>query len=238
MNIKEMLAPTGSKCRCGRKLKGFVGVTIHNTGNAVKGANALSHARYLQGGGKDNFASWHYCVDENMITRSIPEDEVAWHAADGTGNGNMKTIAIEICMNSDGAIRKATDNAAELAADILKRHGIKKADNFLHQHNRWSGKNCPQMIRQGVPYDWQTFLTKVNAQLQDKPKHSDDYIKVQAKYGFDDSTMSYLQDYKYADALFLEMLESSNQQDYQINTINYISSYKYGKEVFAKLAKQ
>lgn len=162
MDIKKMFAPKGSKCRSGRRLKGFVGVTIHNTGNTGKGANALSHAKYLQGSGKDYFASWHYCVDEKNITQSIPENEVAWHAADGNGSGNMKTIAIEICMNSDGDISEATNNAAELAADILKRQGIKKADNFLHQHNRWSGKNCPQMIRRGIPYSWEEFIAKVN----------------------------------------------------------------------------
>lgn len=167
LNIKEMLAPKESKCRSGRRLKGFVGVTIHNTGNKGKGADALSHAKYLQGSGKDQFASWHYCVDEKNITQSIPENEVAWHAADGNGSGNMKTIAIEICMNSDGDILKATNNAAELAADILKRRGIKKADNFLHQHNRWSGKNCPQMIKQGVPYSWEEFIAKVNEFLKE-----------------------------------------------------------------------
>lgn len=229
MNIKEILAPLGSKCRSGRKLKGFVGVTIHNTGNKSKGANALSHANYLRGGGKDNFASWHYCVDDKLITRSIPEDEAAWHAADGTGNGNMKTIAIEICMNSDGDILKATDNAAELAADILKRHGIKKADNFLYQHNRWSGKNCPQMIRQGIPYDWSAFVSKVNAFL----KRSLGYDKVQAKFGFNDATMAYLEAYKYSDALFTKML--SGQCEFEKETTSYILAYKYGKEVFEKL---
>lgn len=231
--IKEMLAPKGSKCRSGRPLTSFVGVTIHNTGNTGVGANALSHGKYLQGGGRDKSASWHYCVDEHSITRSIPESEVAWHAGDGTGNGNMKTVAIEICMNSDGDIRKATDNAAEVTADILKRHGISVADGYVYQHNNWSGKNCPQMIRQGKPYDWQMFLAKVNVHLQGKA-HSENYTKVQSLFGFEDATMDYLAAYKYGEDLFLKMLIGGDQS-YQTSTINYILGYKYGKEIFQKL---
>lgn len=29
------------------------------------------------------------------------------------------------------------------------------------QHNHWSGKDCPNRIRKGEPYNWQTFLRKV-----------------------------------------------------------------------------
>lgn len=180
MEIIEMLAPKGSKCRPGRKLNGFMGVTIHNTGNASKGADALAHARYLQGSGQNTAASWHYCVDGNRATRSIPEDEIAWHAGDGSGNGNYKTIAIEICMNADGNIQKATDNAVSLAADILSRHGVFEGKGHLFEHNHWSGKNCPQKIREGIPYDWDTFCGKVEACLKEEEnmKMEDVTVKV------------------------------------------------------------
>lgn len=162
IKITQMLAPViPSGARSGRKLAGFIGVTIHNTGNAGKGANAEAHGHLMQGGGKTKQVSWHYAVDERQAVQSIPESEVAWHAADGTGPGNTKTIAIEICMNCDGDLRKATDNGAELAADILKRHGVVKAAGHLYQHHDWSGKNCPQMIRDGKPYCWETFCSKV-----------------------------------------------------------------------------
>lgn len=164
MQIIKMLAPIG-KARSGRKRTGFMGVTIHNTGNDKKGADAKAHGRYLQGNGKDTATSWHYAVDSTCAVQSVPEDEIAWHAGDGQGRGNLQTIAIEICMNSDGDLLKATDNAAELAADILRRNGIVNAPGWLWQHNNWSGKNCPQMIRAGKPYDWKTFVGKVQAHL-------------------------------------------------------------------------
>lgn len=164
--VKVMLAPKGSKARPGYKITDFKGVTIHNTGNTASGATALSHGNYLQNGGSKNYASWHYCVDHNIATQSIPESENAWHAGDGNGTGNRKTIAIEICMNQGGDIIYATENAAMLTAKILKRHGHKKAvsNSNVFQHNRFSsyGKNCPQMIRSGRPYSWTTFVSRVN----------------------------------------------------------------------------
>ncbi len=161
LNIIEKLAPI-SKCRSGRQRTGFSGVTIHNTGNAEKTATALAHANYLRGSGKDITMSWHYVIDSTNIYRCIPENEAAWHAGDGQGDGNFKTIAIEICMNPETNLLVATDNTAELTANILKRNGVFDVKNFVHQHNRWSGKNCPQMLREGKPYDWNTFLSKVN----------------------------------------------------------------------------
>ena len=183
-------------------------MTIHNTGNTSKGADAFSHARYLRGGGKDTAASWHYCVDENTATRSIPETEVAWHAGDGSGAGNMRTVAIEICMNADGDLRKATDNAAELAADILARHGIRTAQGHLYQHHDWSGKNCPQMIRAGKPCTWATFCEKVQDCLDGKGTEMTETEArkiIQTACGFEDQTIQFLEAYRYHEALLTKL---------------------------------
>lgn len=169
MEIIKMLAPVnGSGARSGRKRTGLVGVTIHNTDNFNEGAGAINHGKYLQNGGSTKQASWHYAVDDASIVQSIPEEEVAWHAGDGTGNGNYQTIAIEICVNPDSDLTKATDNAATLVADILKRYGLKAS--ALFQHNHWSGKNCPSQIRQGKPYSWETFCKKVSEQYGVQPE--------------------------------------------------------------------
>ncbi len=147
VQVLEMLAPRGSNCRPLYRLPNFIGVTIHETANRNPTAGALNHAKYLQGSGQYNSVSWHYAVDDHLITRSIPEDEIAWHAGDGrSGNGNLKTISIEICVNQDSNIETARRNAAELAADILKRHNIYNAKASLFMHKDWSGKNCPTII--------------------------------------------------------------------------------------------
>lgn len=164
MEIKQMLAPViYDGARSGIKRTRNGGVTVHNTGNYSKGAGALNHGTYLQSGGAHTQTSWHYAVDDTNIVQSIPSDEVAWHAGDGQGNGNMTTEAIEICVNPDSDIRKATDNAAWLAAQRLKAQG--HGTDHLYQHHDWSGKNCPEEIRKGNPYDWATFKAKVAGYL-------------------------------------------------------------------------
>lgn len=157
--IKEMLAPRGSAARPGSVLAPQY-ITIHNTANASKGAGADAHGRYLQGAGGKNSVSYHYAVDDGLIVRIIPDVEVAWHAGDGgNGPGNRKSLAIEICENPESNLTKATDNAAELTARLMKDYNIPLGN--VVQHNHWSGKNCPHLLRAGKPYGWETYLAKV-----------------------------------------------------------------------------
>lgn len=159
---KDYAPVVSSGARPGIKMSKCIGVTIHNTDNSGVGADAKAHANLLKNSWKNKQQSWHFAVDENGAYQSIPTDEIAWHAGDGgSGKGNTQTIAIEICMNSDGDLQKATDNAAQLAAQQLKEKGL-SADK-LYQHHDWSGKNCPSQIRAGKPYNWSTFKSKVAA---------------------------------------------------------------------------
>lgn len=161
VTIKTKLIPANTAARSGYSMVPKY-ITIHNTANLSRGADAESHANYLQGGGKNTSTSYHYVVDDKEVYKLLPDNEVAWHAGDGgRGTGNRQSLAIEICENSDGNLLKATDNAAELTAHLMKLHSIPLSN--VVQHNRWSGKNCPNRIRKGEPYNWQTFLNKVQA---------------------------------------------------------------------------
>lgn len=166
MNIVKMLAPSNTSARPSKKLSSFLGVTIHETANTAKGSGSINHANYLKNNAKSLNKSWHYCVDEKIITQSIPEEEVALHS--GTSKGNYNTVAIEICVNSDGDFQKALENAAELTADILKRNGItvNNYKNYIFQHNSWSGKDCPHNLRSGKPYSWDYFIGLVGNHLK------------------------------------------------------------------------
>ena len=161
--IKTKLIPINTAARSGYVLKPKY-ITIHNTANTDVGANAERHAIYMQGSGKNSTASYHYVVDDTEIYRLLPDNEVAWHAGDGEyGTGNRQSLAIEICENVDGNLLKATNNAVELTAYLMKLYNIPLSN--VVQHNHWSGKNCPNRIRKGEPYNWQTFLNKVQAAL-------------------------------------------------------------------------
>lgn len=161
MKINQLLIPKSkTKTRPGIKMTPKY-ITIHETGNSNKGANANAHAR-LQYNGNSRQASWHFQVDDKEIWQSLPTNEVGWHAGDGRGPGNMSSIAIEICVNSDGNFAKARANAAWLAAKLMKDHKI-PIKNVV-QHHKWSGKNCPQKIRAGGL--WNSFIKQVEGEYK------------------------------------------------------------------------
>lgn len=161
--IKTKLIPNNTAARSGYWLVPKY-ITIHNTANTDVGADAENHAIYMQGSGKNSTASYHYVVDDKEIYKLLPDNEVAWHAGDGeNGTGNRQSLAIEICENKDGNLLNATNNAVELTVYLMKTYNIPLS--CVVQHNHWSGKNCPNRIRKGEPYNWQTFLNKVKTAL-------------------------------------------------------------------------
>lgn len=158
--IEDIIPQKGGKVRPGEvRTKKFI--TIHETGNFSKGANAKNHSIYLKNLAIANttYVSWHYTVDDTCAYHHIPDDEIAWHAGDGRkeGGGNMASIGIEICVNPDGDFNKSMDNAAWLTAKLLKENNL--TISAVKQHHDFSGKNCPQTIREkGL---WNSFLTTV-----------------------------------------------------------------------------
>lgn len=97
-------------------------ITVHNTSNTAKGADAASHARYVKN--PETATSWHFTVDDEKIYQHLPLNENGWHAGDGNGTGNRKSIGIEICENSDGDFEKAVSNAQWLIKKLMKEQGF------------------------------------------------------------------------------------------------------------------
>ncbi|CAM3679430.1 hypothetical protein GCM10009865_47710 [Aeromicrobium ponti] len=156
-------------------------ITIHETANTAKGANDLAHAK-LQANGNSRQASWHLQVDEDSCYQSLPFDEAGMHAGDGTfGDGNRKSIGIEICVNSDGNFEKSVQNAAIITAQLMKQFNIPIQKVVPHKH--WSGKNCPTNLLKR----WQGFinscaeerikLDKVNAAVVEEKKEANRMYK-------------------------------------------------------------
>lgn len=151
----KIVQPKGLKnVRTLTPLKALIGITIHNTGN--KTADDSDHAKWLQNVETADklYVSPHLFIDEDSITQVIPLNEVGYHAGDGKGDGNMKTIGIEICENGD--IKKAEQNAIAFCAALKTIYPELK----IFKHQDWNGKYCPHLIlkRNG----WQTFVNDVN----------------------------------------------------------------------------
>ena len=79
----------------------------------------------------------HYYVDNTCAWQNLPLTLSGWHAADGSGNGNHRTIAIECIMSSayNSTDKKSEDNCARLAAALLKKYGLDI--NHLYTHTHW-----------------------------------------------------------------------------------------------------
>lgn len=127
--------------------------TWHDTDNPNAGANAEMHARWMADGCRDQYGyptdtSWHFTVDDGKAIQHIPLNEVAWHAGDGAGPGNYTSLAIEECVNSDRDVALTRRNAQMLHALLIEKLGLQGgSEDALVQHNKWSGKNCPKVIR-------------------------------------------------------------------------------------------
>ncbi|MRC85176.1 N-acetylmuramoyl-L-alanine amidase, partial [Bacillus thuringiensis] len=101
----------------------------------------------------------HIAVDDKEAVQGIPLERNAWHTGDGNGNGNRKSIGVEICYSLSGGDRyyKAEDNAAIVVAQLMKQYDI--PINKVRTHQSWSGKYCPhRMLAEGR---WDSFIERV-----------------------------------------------------------------------------
>jgi N-acetylmuramoyl-L-alanine amidase CwlA len=132
-------------------------VTIHNTANS---ASANNEATYLNNRQDNVYISFHYAVDDIQALQLLPNNEAGWHAGDGYGDGNRKSVAIEICYSTSTNLtlkNKSLDNGAQLAAKLLKTLGL--SIDKLRKHQDWSGKFCPHDILER--YGWESFKSLV-----------------------------------------------------------------------------
>lgn len=129
-------------------------ITVHNTYNDATAANEVSYMIR-----NDNQVSFHIAVDDKEAVQGIPLERNAWHCGDGGGNGNRKSIGVEICYSLSGGDRyyKAEDNAAIVVAQLMKQYNIPISKVCTHQS--WSGKYCPhRMLAEGR---WDSFIERV-----------------------------------------------------------------------------
>lgn len=139
-------------------------ITIHETANTGVGANADAHANFINNGAGE---TWHYTVDSEKAVCHYYHTTSCWHT--GNYNGNTQSIGIEMCINRDGNYRKTLQNTIELVKKIMKEENI--SVGHVVQHNYWSGKHCPTLLREGNSgMNWQQFIASVKGQKVAAPK--------------------------------------------------------------------
>ena len=182
VEIKKMLVPVytvGNKLYAkGKHRNAYVGaaginsmteIAVHQTGNESAGADAVMHGR-LQANGNPRVAGWPFTVDDKVAIQSFNENLRLFNT--GSTRGHNNAIGIEICVNKDGNYKKALQNAAELIRHLMKKHNIPITK--VHQHNHYSGKNCPSQLRAGKDgITWSKFIDMIKGVHVDvKPAQS------------------------------------------------------------------
>ena len=179
LGIKIALIPEGKYGRHKTRAMNPRYITIHSTQNFGVGAGASTHAHLLRRGGLKSthnslgYLTWHYTVDAYSIYQSLPLNEQGQHA-DYEGNGNRKSIGIEMCENAGNSRAATVDRTARLAAKLMREFNIPLRNVVPHQHwerIRYSDrknlghKNCPHFLMDnGKPGPkWEGFLRKVDS---------------------------------------------------------------------------
>ena len=162
----------------------IIGVTVHYTDWISVASGTTPAEQYTRATVNGNMKDVrvHYYVDNTCAWQNLPHSLSGWHAADGSGNGNRRTIAIECIMSSAYNVtdKKSEDNCARLAAALLKKYNLDINHLFTHTHwlNVRDGKSgtvdylntaknpyktCPLYI---LPH-WSAFKAKVQKYLTD-----------------------------------------------------------------------
>lgn len=80
--IIPLNSESNNENRPGTKKERILYVCVHDTASSAPSADALAHAKYVTNGGGGT--SWHYSCGDTAIYHHVPDDEVAYHAGDGT----------------------------------------------------------------------------------------------------------------------------------------------------------
>lgn len=166
---KNLVSPAKYALKCPYAMKAET-ITVHNTYND---ATATGEVNYMTR--NDNSTSFHYAVDNVQVVQGILESRNAWHAGDGKyGDGNRKSIGVEICYSKSGGQRynDAEALAAKFIAQLL--HERNWGVDRVRTHKEWteigvkkgysrSVKNCPHRILDARR--WDAFLAEIQSEL-------------------------------------------------------------------------
>ena len=161
LTVNVDILPDNSPLKANRMRSSTKYITLHNTGMAHPTATAQGLNEYIHT--TDRIASWHFSVDDKEAYQELKLGEVGWHAGDGSysygdyyynedykywsiGGGNNNSIGIEMCVYSGCDFNMVMRNTAKLVSKLLIQYNLTPSD--VRQHHDFSGKNCPQVIRE------------------------------------------------------------------------------------------
>lgn len=162
-----------------------VSLIVIHTAECGETPKAAENLQTWTAGPNASQASWHYAVDNDSVTQSVHEKDIAWHA----GLANRHSIGIELAGSASqtpaqwaDAFSTATlENAAQLTARICRERSIParrltldelrtKAKGFAgHVDCNAAFANGKGHTDPGKSFPWDSFLARVRALLSEAP---------------------------------------------------------------------
>ncbi len=137
-------------------------IVIHDTGNKKKGADAMAHFNYFNGGNRNSSAD--FFVDDKCVTQANDYKKFyTWAVGDGKGKysiTNPNSVSIEICINEDSNYNKAYLKSVELTKVLMAELNI--PPERVVRHYDASRKNCPASMSNNNWAYWQDFKNRIS----------------------------------------------------------------------------
>jgi N-acetylmuramoyl-L-alanine amidase len=265
-NLTEKLLTINNYSRPAIKMNKIKGIVIHWVANP--NSTALANRNFFENrkNGNSGYGSAHEIIDlDGSVIVDIPSDEISYNAGSTlpyttdalkylSSYPNNCTYGIE-CTHIDwnGVMTDATYNTlVNRVADLMIEFDLVGAEKPLWLHQEVVGwKDCHRWFVNN-PDEWINFKNKVNVRCYE--------ILISRHVTLGDITITYLKNYKYAQALLKELYNSIINKTYsswytnlEINltnatnilklnglqsiTIDYLKKYEYGEALIIKLAK-
>ena len=171
LNLEVDLIPASNPGRTNRAMVPRY-ITVHNTSNTSRTADADAHRRLLNRSqgyyyttrtGRKIYLTWHYTVDDRQTIKHLNVSQQGIHASSSVGNSS--SIGIEICINAGIDQDAAFLRAARLVAVL--RHDLAIGAANVRAHYHWNRKKCPILLMDsGRPgTKWNAFLTMCDREL-------------------------------------------------------------------------
>lgn len=131
-------------------------IVFHDTANTDPNSGALSHSNYLKNLVKNNtptYVSWHYTLDDQMLIQHIPDNEIAYHAGDGStlpgqgsylGGGNRNGIGLETAVSENYDLVRIWQRTAKFTSKKAVQYNLPQ--DHIRFHRDFSGKSCPNTL--------------------------------------------------------------------------------------------
>lgn len=136
-------------------------IVIHDTGNKSKGADAMAHFNYFNGGDRQSSADF-FVDDKSVVQVNDYTKYYTWAVGDGKGKygiTNANSVSIEICVNEDSNYKAAYLKTVELTKFLMAELNI--PIECVVRHYDASRKNCPASMSSNNWSYWQDFKNRL-----------------------------------------------------------------------------